>query len=47
MNDAYKKNREEVLKEYKTSLNGLSEQEARRRLSIYGKNILIEKKQKE
>lgn len=46
MNDAYKKNREEVLKEYKTSLNGLSEQEARRRLSIYGKNILIEKNKK-
>ena len=45
-NDAYKKSINEILEEYKTSLNGLSEQEVRRRLNIFGKNILINKKKK-
>ena len=45
-NDAYKKSINEILEEYKTSLNGLDEQEVRRRLNIFGKNILINKKKK-
>ncbi len=46
MNDAYKKSKEEVLKEYKTSLDGLTDAEARRRLNLFGKNVLIEKNKK-
>lgn len=46
VNDAYQKSKEEILKEYKTSLDGLTEQEAKRRLNLYGKNILIEKNKK-
>ena len=46
MNDAYKKSKEEVLKEYKTSLDGLTDTEARRRLNLFGKNVLIEKNKK-
>lgn len=46
VNDAYKKDKDEILKEYKTSLEGLSENEAKRRLGIYGKNTLIEKHKK-
>ena len=45
-NDAYKKSINEILEEYKTSLDGLSEQEVRRRLNIFGNNILINKKKK-
>ncbi len=44
--EAYKKSKEEVLSEYKTSMDGLSVAEAKRRLNIYGKNILIEKNKK-
>lgn len=46
MNDAYQKSKEEILKEYKTTLDGLTEQEAKRRLNLYGRNILIEKNKK-
>ena len=46
VNDAYQKSKEEILKEYKTTLDGLTEQEAKRRLNLYGKNILIEKNKK-
>lgn len=46
MNDAYKKNKEVILKEYKTSLNGLSDSEAKRRLNVFGPNILLEKNKK-
>ena len=46
MNDAYQKSKEEILKEYKTTLDGLTDQEAKRRLNLYGKNILIEKNKK-
>ncbi len=44
--EAYKKSKEEVLSEYKTTRDGLSDAEAKRRLNIYGKNILIEKNKK-
>ena len=33
-------NEEEILKEFKTSLNGLTEEEAKERLKIYGPNII-------
>ena len=46
MNDAYLKNKNEVLNEYKTSMDGLSSKEARRRQGIQGKNVLIEKNKK-
>ena len=46
MNDAYLKTKNEVLNEYKTSMDGLSSKEARRRQGIQGKNILIEKNKK-
>ena len=46
MNDAYLKNKEEVLKEYKTSMDGLSNSEAKKRQNLIGKNILIEKNKK-
>ena len=46
VNDAYKKSKDEILKEYKTSLDGLTDTEARRRLNIFGKNVLIEKNKK-
>lgn len=46
VNDAYKKDKDEILKEYKTSLNGLTENEAKRRLELYGKNTLVEKNKK-
>lgn len=46
MNDTYQKSKEEILKEYKTTLDGLTDQEAKRRLNLYGKNILIEKNKK-
>ena len=46
MNDAYLKTKKEVLNEYKTSLNGLSNKEAKRRQEIQGKNVLIEKNKK-
>lgn len=42
----YKKTKEEIFKEYKTSINGLSEKEVIRRQNIMGKNILIEKNKK-
>ncbi|MFZ8848046.1 MAG: cation-translocating P-type ATPase [Minisyncoccia bacterium] len=35
-----KKNEEEILEEFKTSLNGLTEEEAKERLKIYGPNIV-------
>ncbi len=35
-----KKNEEEILKEFKTSFNGLTEEEAKERLKIYGPNII-------
>jgi len=35
-----KKNEEEILEEFKTSLNGLAEGEAKERLKIYGPNIV-------
>ena len=46
MNDAYLKTKNEVLNEYKTSMDGLSSKEARRRQGIQGKNVLIEKNKK-
>ena len=46
VNDAYLKTKKEVLNEYKTSLNGLSNKEAKRRQEIQGKNVLIEKNKK-
>ena len=46
MNDAYLKTKEEVLKEYKTSMDGLSNSEAKKRQNLIGKNILIEKNKK-
>ena len=46
MNNAYKKGVEDIIKEYKTSLNGLTEEEARRRLNLFGKNIIVEKNKK-
>ena len=46
MNDAYLKTKEEVLKEYKTSMDGLSNSEAKKRQKLIGKNILIEKNKK-
>ena len=42
----YKKTKEEILKDYKTSLDGLSDAEAKRRLNLFGKNVLIEKNKK-
>src|SRR3989338_1885502 len=41
------KKSEEVLNELKTSVTGLSEQEAKNRLSIYGKNYLHKREKKE
>ena len=46
VNDAYLKTKEEVLKEYKTSMDGLSNSEAKKRQNLIGKNILIEKNKK-
>ncbi len=46
MNDAYLKTKEEVLKEYKTSMDGLSNSDAKKRQNLIGKNILIEKNKK-
>ena len=46
MNNAYKKSVEDIIKEYKTSLNGLTEEEAHRRLNLFGKNIIVEKNKK-
>lgn len=46
MNDAYLKNKNEVFEEYKTSINGLSDVEAKKRQNILGKNVLIEKNKK-
>ena len=46
MNDAYLKTKEEVLKEYKTSMDGLSNSDAKKRQTILGKNVLIEKNKK-
>ena len=42
----YKKTKEEIFKEYNTSINGLSDKEVIRRQNIMGKNILIEKNKK-
>ncbi len=42
----YQKKVEETLKFLKTSYNGLSEEEVKKRLSLYGYNILKEKKKK-
>lgn len=42
----YKKTKEEIFKEYKTSINGLSEKEVIRRQNIFGKNVLISNKKK-
>ena len=46
VNDAYLKTKEEILNEYKTSMDGLSEAVAKKRQSVLGKNVLIEKKKK-
>ena len=46
VNDAYLKNKEEIFKEYKTSMDGISEADARKRQTILGKNVLIEKNKK-
>lgn len=46
LNDAYKKSIEEILKEYQTSLEGLTEEEANRRIKLFGENVLVEKKKK-
>ena len=46
VNDEYLKNKKEVLKEYKTSMDGLSNSEAKKRQKKIGKNILIEKNKK-
>ena len=42
----YQKTREEILNEYKTSYQGLTLQEAHKRLHMFGKNVLIEKRKK-
>ena len=44
--DYYQKNVSEVLEFLKTSINGLSEDEAKKRLQVYGKNVLEKKKKK-
>ncbi len=44
--DWYQKELEKVLAELKTSLQGLSEEEARNRLQKFGPNELVEKKKK-
>ncbi|MDF2954260.1 MAG: Magnesium-transporting ATPase [Thermodesulfobacterium sp.] len=44
--DYSQKSIKEVLELLKTSINGLSEKEAKRRLELYGKNILESKKKK-
>ena len=46
MIDAYKKNIEEIYKELKTSKNGLSKAEAKRRLEKYGENVIQGKKRR-
>ena len=46
MNETYKKNIDEIIQKYNTTLEGLSNQEAKRRLDLYGKNELIKKKKK-
>ena len=44
--EAYKQSKDEILKEYKSSMDGLSEVEAKRRLNLFGKNVLVEKNKK-
>ena len=46
MKEAYQKTIEEIDSEYQTSKEGLSDQEAERRLSLFGKNVLIQKNKK-
>lgn len=46
MKEAYQKTIEEIYSEYQTSKEGLSDKEAERRLSLFGKNVLIQKNKK-
>lgn len=46
MKDVYKKNIDELYKEYNTSIDGLANQEATNRLNKYGENKLKEKRKK-
>lgn len=46
MKDFYLQSKDEVLKEFKASPNGLSSDEAKERLAKYGENALVEGKKK-
>lgn len=46
MKETYQKTIEEIYSEYQTSKEGLSDKEAERRLSLFGKNVLIQKNKK-
>lgn len=46
MKETYQKTIEEIYSEYQTSKEGLFDKEAERRLSLFGKNVLIQKNKK-